>query len=892
MSNNAGAPGGIQTYTFSNFSGGLNLLLQERSLPQNSVIDCSNVEFLKSGFIAKANGYESFGVSLNGSSRVNGLYNFIKANGNRFLLKAEGTKLYYTTDDTNWTEIYGSLDPNKRVRFSTFADTVIIVNGTEILEWDGVDLTASAPSWWTNPEIPSIAEVHRNRLWFSGSSSKPYRIWHSGIGALIFDTSDTINTGTGTISTKTTATTTGTGTITTTDLPKIRTGSGLISGATTTITGVGTNFTSELSVGDSITVGAQTRVVTAIASTTSMTINAVFSPSIASQAFTYQKILGAKKTGLGTVSVTGTAVTGTSTLFSTEFIVGDRLYIGNDYAVVSAIASNTSMTLTTAMASNYAGQSYQVLRRITGTVTTSSTGVVGQSGISSFSTQLTAGDALVVGDEERVIGVVGDLTTCTLLRAFNSNYTGQLAYVLKPSEQAVFGSTDSKFLSEAMRPTGSTTDYKIIANAETRNILAVATNGLLEIDTPFTTPLTNASFQITKPVEPKTTIIGTGTAFQDEVALGDSIKTADGQIRQVIRVVSQTEITIAAAFDPDITTGTYQILKPNANPGDAFDVNNADGQSVTAIKTYAENLVIWKTGSIFQIQGSTNAAIVSSPDPFRVVPVSTSTGAINQDSITPIKNDILFVNEFGVNALSLVDRLVQPVATQLLSNKIQPLIDNWNIDQLNDCFSVHHRAKTQVWFFVPSTSSSVQNDKVLVLDYELSNWSVRDGFVGAAGFNYKNKPLIGDYAGALWNHDTGTSYNGAAIESYLTTPWLSLDDNYTTNKHILWMNLTYVKYGDWDIDLDIGINFRTSIRNKSVNISPGGATGIWDATAWDNSEFGGTEVDTVKLSGGFGTGHTFNFKFSNNGIDEPYLIQGFDLFSQILTSHGPTYNKL
>src|SRR3989344_2895046 len=47
--------------------------------------------------------------------------------------------------------------------------------------------------------------------------------------------------------------------------------------ASTTVTGVGTLFTTELIVGDRITVTGQTRTVTAIASNTSLTVNTAFS---------------------------------------------------------------------------------------------------------------------------------------------------------------------------------------------------------------------------------------------------------------------------------------------------------------------------------------------------------------------------------------------------------------------------------------------------------------------------------------------------------------------------------------------------------------------------------------------------------------------------------------
>lgn len=66
----------------------------------------------------------------------------------------------------------------------------------------------------------------------------------------------------------------------------------------------------------------------------------------------------------GTISTTGTAITGVSTLFTTELQVGDYIGpVGGPYREVSAIASATSATLNQAFASNLAGVAYVRLQK-------------------------------------------------------------------------------------------------------------------------------------------------------------------------------------------------------------------------------------------------------------------------------------------------------------------------------------------------------------------------------------------------------------------------------------------------------------------------------------------------------------------------------------------------
>mgnify|MGYP003630577747 FL=1 len=51
----------------------------------------------------------------------------------------------------------------------------------------------------------------------------------------------------------------------------------------------------------------------------------------------------------GTVSISGTAVTGTNTLFQTQFVVGDKIFVADssEIRIVASIASQTAMVLTT-----------------------------------------------------------------------------------------------------------------------------------------------------------------------------------------------------------------------------------------------------------------------------------------------------------------------------------------------------------------------------------------------------------------------------------------------------------------------------------------------------------------------------------------------------------------
>ena len=127
-------------------------------------------------------------------------------------------------------------------------------------------------------------------------------------------------------------------------------GAGTVSCAgTTTVTGVGTSFAfgfgsiptgSQARVGGTITVGANTRTITAIASATSLTVDTAF-PTFTTQAFTVQT--GIIQTGTDTMnlslgSAAGFTITNRADLYRTFDCQGNDLTINGTLTVSSSVA--------------------------------------------------------------------------------------------------------------------------------------------------------------------------------------------------------------------------------------------------------------------------------------------------------------------------------------------------------------------------------------------------------------------------------------------------------------------------------------------------------------------------------------------------------------------------
>ena len=106
-----------------------------------------------------------------------------------------------------------------------------------------------------------------------------------------------------------------------------------------------TTFTTTFRVGDQIQIGAETHTITAIASNTSLTVDAAFTTNISPQAYFN---VAQSLQGPGTVTNTAgsSSVTGTDTLFTTRFKVGESIKIGTETKVIATITDDTNLATT------------------------------------------------------------------------------------------------------------------------------------------------------------------------------------------------------------------------------------------------------------------------------------------------------------------------------------------------------------------------------------------------------------------------------------------------------------------------------------------------------------------------------------------------------------------
>lgn len=134
----------------------------------------------------------------------------------------------------------------------------------------------------------------------------------------------------------------------TTDLYKNKTGIVSINAGTNIVTGIGSLFNLEFIVGDRVVIAGEEHVVASVTGLASMTL---VSNHVAGA---YKEKIRKYNTGTADITSGTSLVTGTGTLFTTEFANGNRIRIGNEYFTILNIATDTSLTVNEIAVDTYA----------------------------------------------------------------------------------------------------------------------------------------------------------------------------------------------------------------------------------------------------------------------------------------------------------------------------------------------------------------------------------------------------------------------------------------------------------------------------------------------------------------------------------------------------------
>ncbi|WP_050613334.1 hypothetical protein [Bacillus testis] len=123
---------------------GMNVGVTPTQIDQSQSPEMLNMNIDERGALNKRTGYERVFPTSLGSGPVNGLYEFVKTDGTAIFLMAHGTKLYKQSGNNQPIVIYDKL-ANNRVDFFTMNDKCYVLDGKDLLQYDGTNFLPIDP---------------------------------------------------------------------------------------------------------------------------------------------------------------------------------------------------------------------------------------------------------------------------------------------------------------------------------------------------------------------------------------------------------------------------------------------------------------------------------------------------------------------------------------------------------------------------------------------------------------------------------------------------------------------------------------------------------------------------------------------------------------------------
>lgn len=296
---------------------------------------------------------------------------------------------------------------------------------------------------------------------------------------------------------------------------------------------------------------------------------------------------------------------------------------------------------------------------------------------------------------------------------------------------------------------------------------------------------------------------------------------------------------------------------------DFIDVTPSDGDEIVGAIVLGEDLYIFKRNTVYRVRVTGDSV-----SPFSVRRTFSHVGAVSTYAIKNINNTIVFASNDGVYAFD-GNRSIK------ISTDVDPTWLNINKAKLSEISMAHYKKLSHVWISY-ADGSATTNDKTLVWDYSNQAWTLYKGINAASTDTYIDggveKLFHGDYAGFVFQDDSGDSDDAVAIDAYWVSKWNDFGDP-MINKEMRHSVIVADNSGDHNLQFGYSYDFQDD-NLKIISIPLKDQGGIWDTAIWDADQWGSASF-IVKRLDLRGQGRFWNVRFSNDLISENFTVYGY-----------------
>jgi len=306
---------------------------------------------------------------------------------------------------------------------------------------------------------------------------------------------------------------------------------------------------------------------------------------------------------------------------------------------------------------------------------------------------------------------------------------------------------------------------------------------------------------------------------------------------------------------------------------------------VVGLKSFRDDLIIFCRNSIYRLVNINNSSTIA------VEPLTKNIGCLDGASIQEVGGQLLFLAPDGIRTVAGTAR-IGDVELGSLSRKIVPIFTDiaTNIDSLNISSAViRKKSQYRLFYGASGTATKVSEGVVgtLRMDPEGGSrfeWGELLGIQASqaftSGFNKDNIEKIyhGDYAGYVYNHDTGNQFNPAGTATNIDAEYESPDLDFGdlgTLKTLNYVKISVSPEGTVQPSLRVRYDYEdTNIPqpgNYTLSSIPSPA--IFGSGIFNTSILGAAATPMTRQAIE-GSGNTAKFRIFSDDQNGPYRING------------------
>jgi len=311
------------------------------------------------------------------------------------------------------------------------------------------------------------------------------------------------------------------------------------------------------------------------------------------------------------------------------------------------------------------------------------------------------------------------------------------------------------------------------------------------------------------------------------------------------------------------------------------------GDKITGLRTFRGQIIVFAVNSLSRLLNITSSSTIAMQD------ITKNIGCLDGFSIAEIGGDLVFLAPDGIRTLAGTVR-IGDVELGTVSRSIQPVIkdiaDNIGTYTISTIV-IRDKSQYRLYYGSSATGGSsrgiIGTLKTNEQGFTQFQWSETVGIDGSAaaasGFNYSGveKHYHGDYAGGVFNHDTGdnlldTSGTATNIVAEYQTPDLDYGD-LGTLKTLKYVKISATPEGTVATKLRIRYNFDDPDTPQPSDYS----LSIDKPSIFGTAAFGATAVhvfgassDPITRQVVEGSGHSNYFRIFSDDQNSPYTVNG------------------